>query len=60
MPGKRDADLETKLAVLRLAASAIDLRKNINEREIKKIPGLSMALDELVAIFERLVRETAR
>jgi hypothetical protein len=59
MPRTGNADLETKLAVLRFIAGALDFRKGLGEAKVKKIPGLIDALDDLESLFTRLLHETS-
>lgn len=48
-----------ELAVLHLAATAIDLRKELSEQDLEKFPELGPALDRLEIVFTKLLRERA-
>jgi hypothetical protein len=45
--------------VLRLAATAIDLRKELSEDDLERFPDLRPALDRLEMVFTLMLRERA-
>ncbi|MEJ2435372.1 MAG: hypothetical protein P8Y53_20300 [Pseudolabrys sp.] len=53
------ASSEKDLAVLRLAATAIDLRKELSEDDLERFPDLRPALDRLEMVFTQMLRERA-
>lgn len=48
-----------ELAVLHLAATAIDLRNELSEQDLEKFPELGPALERLEIVFSQLLRERA-
>ena len=46
--------VEIELKILRLAADAADLRRQLNPRELARAPRLAAALDACDALFEEL------
>ncbi len=50
---------EKELAVLRLAATAIDLRKELSDDDLQRFPELGPALDRLEMVFTQMLRERA-